>query len=162
MGAAHLLTAGSAILASNKFQNGKMSPLISGNFFLLPVAVAVLTCFFLVLPAYIALIRTEASLLPEDMSAIVPFDRTFGGRMGAQEVGPKGCALFKSLTLRGAYMQFGRETYRRVAKMQVKFLAVTMAITFAFAAAFATEIFVISGGKKNIREFIKYAKDNMA
>jgi len=162
IGMAHVATVGTAALAVNSVHDNRVPKWLSANMFFLPIAVALLTGFFTVLPAYIALVRTEASLLPEDMSAIVPFDRTFGGRMEVREGASKACAFFKAASMRGAYMMFGRETFRRVAKMQVKFLAVSLALTVSLAAVFAAEAFVIAGGEKNIREFIKYAHEHMA
>lgn len=162
IGAMHLSTVGALAWVVNQVHDERVPRWVAANLAFLPIAVAAITGFLLVLPSYIALVRIEASLLPEDASAIVPFDRTFGGRMTVSEDTPKRCAAFKAVTVRGAYMLFGRETYKRVAKMQVKFVAISMAVTFAFAAVVAAEVFVIAGGEKNIREFAKYAHDNMA
>jgi hypothetical protein len=156
--ATHVITVVTGRYASEMLRDKSISPWISVNLAILPIALGLVSGFFVILPAYIALIRTEASLLPEDMDAVVPFDRTFGGRFGAQEDAPKRCAFVKNFTLRGAYMTFGRDTYNRVVKMQIKFTVLTVAVTAFFAVVAAVEIFCIAGGEQNIREFIAFAK----
>lgn len=48
----------------------------------------------LVVPAHTALTRVQASLLPADEDTLVPFDRSFGGRVEPEVVSGRGFATF--------------------------------------------------------------------
>ena len=54
----------------------------------------VFTAVMILLPAAVTLTRVEASMLPEEDEALVPFDRTFGGKVVPAVVGGKGCVGF--------------------------------------------------------------------
>jgi hypothetical protein len=129
-------------------------PHVTAHLGLLPIVVGLVMAFGIVLPSYIALIRTEASLLPEDMSAIVPFDRTFGGRFlqTEDETTTRRCAFVKKVTVRGAFMTFNKDTYKRTAKMLVKFGIVTIALNTVAIGVLLAEVFMIAGGSENIRK----------
>lgn len=76
------------------------------------------------LPAQIILNRVQASLLPEEEEAIVPFDRSFGsaGSNGLQPgllAAPRG-----PLTLREAWHSITRSEFKRLLVFKLKLLAV--------------------------------------
>lgn len=48
----------------------------------------------LVIPAHTALVRVQASLLPADEDTLLPFDRSFGGRVEPEVVSGRGFATF--------------------------------------------------------------------
>ncbi|KAK4186871.1 hypothetical protein QBC35DRAFT_499988 [Podospora australis] len=80
---------------------------------------------FVVFPAYVALTRIQGSLLPHDDETIVPFDRTFGGRVGSEIVTGKGFA-----TLRDAVATVSKSSWIRLYLQQVKIMAVVFGMTF--------------------------------
>jgi len=93
---------------------------------------------FVVLPAYAALIRKEASLLPEEDETIVSFDRTFGGKLN--QVGAV-------LSYKDAWKSFDGEARRRVVKLYAKFFFIMIACTIVMAHVFALELFMGVGDK---------------
>jgi len=115
-------------------------PILSLLTLILPLVVF----FFVVIPSHIALIRSEASLLPEDRSAIVPFDATFGGRIAWKELDSRKAYFMQNLSLRGAYKTFDKKTYFRVVKMSVKLTAIVFAIGFIFGMILFAEFLAFS------------------
>jgi hypothetical protein len=115
------------------------------NALLLPVAVFFLTALFHVLPSQIALIRIEASLLPEDRSAVVSFDRTFGGRISWESFTSRKMYVLHSLSIRGAFKTFDRATYKRVVKIFIKFFMIMTAISVVFFGLFVAEFYALAG-----------------
>jgi len=117
-------------------------------------AVPVLTClagiislawtFMVVLPTYIALTRCEASLLPEDREAVVPFDVTFGGRIAWKELDTRKAYYIQSLSLSGAYKTFDRATYIRVVKVYAKLAAILFAVSTVAFVVFFTEFMIFA------------------
>ncbi|CAZ85580.1 unnamed protein product [Tuber melanosporum] len=83
-------------------------------------AIAILAPFLLflgiVLPASAALVRVQASHLPEDIEPIVPFDRTFGKTDD------------RDLTLEEAWRSMGMHGWKRVARMSVKLAPMTVVL----------------------------------
>lgn len=78
--------------------------------------------FFVELPAQIALVRIQASLLPPDEDSIVPFDRSFGGRVNPLlMVGNEGAEGEKTVaTLRDIWETISKAAMWRVAKLVIK------------------------------------------
>jgi len=108
--------------------------------FLAIVAVAILTFLFIVLPATTTLARVEASLLPESDDTIVPFDRSFGGKVVPAVVGGTGVISFLD-----AWRSFNWEARRRLVKLDVKIFFIELAIMFVFIHVFFFEIYAIMG-----------------
>jgi hypothetical protein len=112
---------------------------------ILPIGAALFAGLAVLLPNHIALIRTEASLLPEDEDAIVPLDRTFGGRVVNIAAPSRKVYVRRNLTLPGAWMSFDRETFRRVFGLHMKMGFILFAITLVFVHVAAFEIWTIFG-----------------
>jgi hypothetical protein len=112
---------------------------------LLPIVAAIFSGLALLLPSHIALIRVEASLLPEDESAIVPLDRTFGGKIVHATAPSRKVYVFRNLTMKGAWMSLDREVFRRVFKLHMKMIFILTAITLVFAHIAAFELYAIFG-----------------
>ncbi|KAF2092113.1 hypothetical protein K490DRAFT_53260 [Saccharata proteae CBS 121410] len=96
-------------------------------------------CLFVVLPARVALTRVEASMLPEDDDTLVPFDRTFDGKVVPKVVGGTGAVGFAD-----AWRSFNREARSRLIKLYLKiflisttFILVAVHVIFFEAWAFA-------------------------
>ena len=93
--------------------------------------------FFVELPAQIALVRIQASLLPPEEYPIVPFDRSFGGRVNSPfTVG--GDADGKDdkthATLRDIWETLTKTAMYRVGRLVLKVLAINLGIGMAFGA----------------------------
>ena len=93
------------------------------------------TTLALLIPAHAALKRVQASLLPEEDTAIVPFDRTFGGK-----VVPEG-----RLTLKEAWKSFDLGAKVRVYKVYGKVAAMQGALLVGFVLVCAAEMRIILG-----------------
>lgn len=88
---------------------------------------------FLVVPAHIILVRVQASLLPEDDDTIIPFDRTFEGRVEPAVVGGRGFA-----TPADAWATFSRAAWKRLLFLYVKiFTVVAVGATLVAGVVFA-------------------------
>jgi hypothetical protein len=100
-----------------------------------------ITCtLFLCLPAAVTLVRIEASILPEDEDTIVPFDRTFGGKVVSQMSGGSGKISFLN-----AWRSFNWEARRRLIKLAVKGFFIIMGMMFVVSHVIVAEVFVIMG-----------------
>lgn len=107
---------------------------------LVTVVFAITTTLFLCLPAAVTLIRIEASLLPEDEDTIVPFDRTFGGKIVSQMMGGTGKISFLN-----AWRSFNWEARRRLIKLAVKGFFIIMGMMLVISHIIVAEVFVIMG-----------------
>ncbi|KAK1836490.1 hypothetical protein QBC39DRAFT_338214 [Podospora conica] len=92
----------------------------------------------LVIPANVMLVRVQATLLGSDEQVIVPFDRSFGGKLEPAIVGGKGY-----LTLREALMSFPRESWVRLYKLYAKIVGIIVATYFGMAAIIVPEVLLI-------------------
>lgn len=104
------------------------------------MAIAVSWVLFVILPASVTLIRVEASVLPEDEDTIVPFDRTFGGKVVSQMLGGTGVVGFLD-----AWKSFTWEARRRLLKLYVKYFVITVALYFIFIHVLLFEAWAIMG-----------------
>lgn len=140
------VTGGVPVLIFMLLGNGhNVNPIVTGTITLRFVLLALLTVvlwfvlwFFLALPAQIAVVRVQASLLPPDQDPIVPFDRSFGGRVspllsvgGVSEQGEKTHA-----TLRDIWETLSRAAIWRVARLVLKAMAVSFCVSFALGVVF--------------------------
>jgi hypothetical protein len=100
-----------------------------------------ITCtLFLCLPAMVTLIRIEASILPEDQDTIVPFDRTFGGKVVSKMMGGSGVVGFLD-----AWRSFNWEARRRLFKTLAKTFLIMTAIMLVVVHVLLFEVFAIFG-----------------
>ncbi|KAF4446437.1 ubiquitin carrier protein [Fusarium austroafricanum] len=104
--------------------------------------VAVLLQVAVQIPAYVVLVRVQASLLPADADTIIPFDRSFNGRIEPVVVGGLGYA-----TVRDAWLSFSKSAWRRIVMLSVKIVAISFALLFVmFAIAMPQFILLASMG----------------
>ncbi|OCL05285.1 hypothetical protein AOQ84DRAFT_399662 [Glonium stellatum] len=103
-------------------------------------ALVTFSALFVVLPATVTLTRIEASLLPEDEETIVPFDRTFGGKVVPTILGGTGCIGFVE-----AWRTFNWEARRRLVKLYVKIFMIMLAITLLMGNILLVEVWAILG-----------------
>jgi hypothetical protein len=117
-----------------------------------------ITCtLFLCLPAAVTLVRIESSILPEDEDTIVPFDRTFGGKVVSQMAGGDGKISFLN-----AWRSFNWEARRRLIKLVVKGFFVIMGMVLVLAHVIAAVVFVALGSEmgKILSEMSREMRDD--
>jgi hypothetical protein len=108
---------------------------------MLVVAVFAIVCtLFLCLPAMVTLVRIEASILPEEEDIIVPFDRTFGGKVVSQMVGGNGKIGFLD-----AWRSFNWEARRRLIKLFLKSFFILTGMFLVIIHVLVAEVFVVMG-----------------
>lgn len=93
--------------------------------------------FFVAVPANILLVRIQSSLLPPDEETVVPFDRSFGGKLEPPVVG-KGF-----ITLRDALQTFPRSSWIRVYKLYAKVIAIGLALYMGLGFVVAAQAFLV-------------------
>jgi len=98
------------------------------------------SALFVILPATVTLTRIEASLLPEEEETIVPFDRTFGGKVVPTILGGTGCIGFIE-----AWRTFNWEARRRLVKLYIKIFFIMLAVTILMANILLVEVWAILG-----------------
>jgi hypothetical protein len=101
--------------------------------------VAITSAVFIVIPARVVLHRVQASLLSLDEETIIPFDRTFDGRVDPVIVTGKGYA-----TISDAWATFSRAAWRRLVVLYVKIAMVTFGAALFMALITIPEGFLIS------------------
>jgi hypothetical protein len=103
-------------------------------------ALSVVLSFLLVLPAQVTLTRVQASLLPDTEETIVPFDRSFDGKVIPEIVGGSGV-----ISMLDAWKTFNWSSRIRLVKAYAKIYALTMLLTFFFSMVVMGEMFLIAG-----------------
>ncbi|KAI0132104.1 ubiquitin carrier protein [Xylariales sp. AK1849] len=93
---------------------------------------------FLTIPAHVVLTRVQASLLPEEDETIVPFDRSFQGKLEPAIVGGRGY-----VTIKDAWETFSRASWIRLVKLYVKIFLASLVVYAAFMVVLLPEIFVM-------------------
>lgn len=96
--------------------------------------------FLVSIPARAIFVRVAASMLPEEDEAIVPFDRSFGGKVAPAILGGSG-----KLGILDAWRTFDRAALTRFLKVIAKVFVIEFALIFGFALAFVAELYAIGG-----------------
>jgi hypothetical protein len=105
------------------------------------VAIVAISCgLFLCLPAVVTKVRIEACLLSEDQDAVVPFDRTFEGKVVPQVLGGSGAIGFVD-----AWKSFDWEARRRLLKHYVKQFFIEMGMLIVVAHVMVAVVFAVMG-----------------
>ncbi len=102
--------------------------------------IAVGTVVLVVIPADVTLKRVQASMLPEEDESIVPFDRTFAGKVKPEILGGSG-----AVGMLDAWKTFDRSARIRLIKLYAKIFAVQFATTFMFIFVIIGELRLIMG-----------------
>lgn len=105
--------------------------------------VVIAVCFIavfvlLVIPSSVILIRVQASLLPVEDEPIVPFDRSFEGRIEPQVVGGRGYA-----TIADAWATYSKAGWRRLCILYIKIGLVSIATYMVVSAVILAEVLLI-------------------
>ena len=106
----------------------------------LVILVAISIVVLIVIPADATLKRVQASMLPEEDEAIVPFDRTFAGKVKPEILGGSG-----AVSMLDAWKTFDRSARIRLIKLYGKIFAVQVATTFMFILVVAGELRLFMG-----------------
>ena len=106
---------------------------------------------FVILPAHTQLVRVEASMLSEDEDTIVPFDRTFGGKVVPKVLGGSGAIGFMD-----AWRSFNREARIRVVKLYLKIFAISATLLLLFVHVIGLEVLLFS--KHSVGEVVIAAR----
>ena len=104
------------------------------------LSLALFLAFFVVLPNYAALTRIEATLLSDEEDTIVPFDRTFGGKVTPVIVGGSGFHYVKEVC-----QTFDREARMRIIKLFLKMAAIFLVLTVLYIHVVSFELFFVIG-----------------
>jgi len=91
----------------------------------------------LVIPTQTALARVQASLLPADEDPVVPFDRSFGGRVEPEVVTGKGFATFGA-----ALKTVPAASWVRIYLLRLKIIGVNMAVFAGIGVIVLLEVLV--------------------
>lgn len=129
--------------ASNPSGISDLSPAQQQSIMLASFAVlmsAVATAVLIVFPASVTLKRVQASLLPEENDSIVPFDRTFGGKVQPQVVGGTGV-----VSMVDAWKTFDWAARFRLATLYAKIFAMQVSTTVLFVLLAVFEVRMING-----------------
>lgn len=106
---------------------------------LLVMVVALASIMLLVIPAQVILIRVQASLLPADADTIVPFDRSFGGKVEPEVVTGRGYVDFQT-----AWFTFERTSWIRLYKLLGKILIVEFVAYLLLCAILVPEFILMA------------------
>jgi hypothetical protein len=110
------------------------------------VLVTIATSVFVIIPAYVVLVRVQASLLPVEQSTIIPFDRSFEGKVEPEVVGGKGYA-----TVSDAWTTFSKSSWRRLLTLYVKLFCLSLAAVGLFTAILVPQAVFIAKHSKEVR-----------
>lgn len=109
------------------------------------LVVNVVLILVVVVPTLAVLVRVQASLLPPEEDTIVPFDRSFGGKVEPPVVGGKGY-----ISMKEALTTLDRASWVRIYKVFGKVVAVGVAVYFAFCLVLGVEAVLIFSSAKKI------------
>jgi hypothetical protein len=101
--------------------------------------ITIILQIFLVIPAHVILVRVQSSLLPPDEDTIIPFDRSFEGKVEPAVVGGKGY-----VSMLDAWMTFSRAAWKRLIILYVKIFIVSTAIFVVMTAVLIPEVILMA------------------
>jgi hypothetical protein len=107
-----------------------------------------LTALYLILyvlvqmPAEVTFIRVAASMLPEDDEAIVPFDRSFAGKVRPEIIGGQG-----KIGIIDAWRSFNWGSRMRFLNVVGRVFLLQIAVSLVFALALISQVFIFFGDR---------------
>ena len=96
----------------------------------------------LAIPATVTLVRVAASMLPEEDETIVPFDRTFSGKVTPAIIGGAG-----KIGMLQAWKSFGWSSRKRLLKLLAKVSIIMFALTILSGMLLMSEAKLLLGDK---------------
>jgi hypothetical protein len=106
--------------------------------FVLAIALAVLVQ----LPATVIVVRVAASMLPDENETVVPFDRSFGGKVTPAIIGGQG-----KIGMVEAWKSFDWSSRMRLVKLICKIVAIMIALWILFIVIAIGEFHLVIGTK---------------
>lgn len=103
---------------------------------------AFLLAVLIQLPASVILVRVAASMLPEENETVVPFDRSFGGKVRPAIIGGQG-----KIGMVEAWRSFDWSSRLRLLKLVAKVIAIMFALWFFVIVVTIGEAHLIIGSK---------------
>lgn len=101
------------------------------------------TIILVVIPAQVTMTRVMASMLPEEDEPIVPFDRSFAGKVTSEQIASGG-----AVNMLDAWKTFDKQARLRLVKLYVKVFMVQVATTVLFAGVLLLELRAIVGANE--------------
>jgi len=92
------------------------------------------------IPATVTVVRVAASMLPEEYETIVPFDRSFGGKVTPSIVGGAG-----KIGMLEAWKTFTWPSRVRLLKLVIKVFAILVAVWLSFSMVLIAEAHLLFG-----------------
>jgi hypothetical protein len=108
----------------------------------------------IVVPATVTLTRVQASLLPDEVETIVPFDRSFNGKVVPAVVGGSG-----AISMLEAWKTFDRNARVRLLKLYGKAILMQTAVIFLFAFVIVGQLQFIMGPE--LSKYVSWVKGSM-
>jgi hypothetical protein len=108
----------------------------------------------IVVPATVTLTRVQASLLPDEVETIIPFDRSFGGKVVPAIVGGSGV-----ISMLEAWKTFDWNARVRILKLYGKVIAMQTAVFFLFAFVIGGQLHLIMG--PDLKKYVSWVKGSM-
>jgi hypothetical protein len=118
--------------------NSQRNIMVLKSFGILALSLAL--ALLVVIPANVTLTRVQASLLPDDVETIIPFDRSFGGKVIPEIVG--GSGVIGTLD---AWNTFDWNSRVRLVKAYLKVVAMQFALTILFSVIMGAQFALIIG-----------------
>ncbi len=113
--------------------------MVMKQYFLVALS-GLLMAVLIVFPASVSLTRVQASMLPEENESIVPFDRTFGGKVKPEILGGSG-----AVSMLDAWKTFGWAARIRLVKLYAKIGMIQVVTTVLFVMMVVGELRLIMG-----------------
>lgn len=113
----------------------------------LVILAALISYVLILVPATITLRRVQASMLPDEDEAIIPFDRTFNGKVQPVVAGGSG-----AVSMLDAWRTFDWPARIRYLKLQAKIMAIIVATSVWFVIWLAVEIVAFNSVGKHETE----------
>lgn len=118
------------------------------------VLLGLFSAIAIVVPATVTLTRVQASLLPDEVETIVPFDRSFGGKVAPAVVGGSGV-----ISMLEAWKTFGWNARVRILKLYGKVIAMEAAVFFVFVFVIVGQLHLIMGPE--LKKYFSWVKGSM-
>jgi hypothetical protein len=130
------------------FQPGKKDMYVIFGQSLIVLFLTFALFILLEIPATVTAVRVAASMLPEEDETIVPFDRSFGGKVTPAIVGGAG-----KIGMLEAWRSFTWSSRVRLLKLVVKVFAIIVAVWLSFSMVLIAEAHLLVGDQ--LGEIIK-------
>ena len=114
------------------------NPIVAAIIKSIIIIVALLCQVLFLIPARVTLVRVQASLLPVEDDTIVPFDRSFQGKVEPLVVGGKGY-----VGIVDAWKTFSYAAWRRLIILYTKIIVVSTAIYALMIVVIVPQVVII-------------------